>query len=128
MTYLDTSVALAHLLAEDRQPPESLWSEELISSRLLAYEVWTCINNLGLARSHGEDVRDLLGHLAFVELTPLVLERALEPFPVPVRTLDAIHLASVDFLARNGQGVRVASYDLRLVRGARALGFGIHEL
>ena len=44
MIYLDTSVALAHLLAEDRSPPESLWDEHLISSRLLEYEIWTRIN------------------------------------------------------------------------------------
>jgi predicted nucleic acid-binding protein len=128
MTYLDTSVALAALLAEDRQPPESLWSEDLISSRLLEYETWTRINALDLARTYAEDVRELLSRVAFVELTPAVLERALEPFPVPVRTLDAIHLASVDFLGRNGQRVQVATYDARLVRGARALGFAILDL
>jgi hypothetical protein len=70
----------------------------------------------------------LLSRVTFVELTPLVMERALEPFPVPVRTLDAIHLASIDYLGRNGQKVLVASYDLRLVTVARSLGFGVFEL
>ena len=37
MIYLDTSVALAHLLAEDHQPPEKIWDDLLISSRLLEY-------------------------------------------------------------------------------------------
>ncbi len=46
MTYLDASVALAHLLAEDRVPPERLWQENLISSRLLEYEIWTRIHAL----------------------------------------------------------------------------------
>ena len=41
MIYLDTSVVLAHLLAEDRMPPRKLWEEELVSSRLLEYELWT---------------------------------------------------------------------------------------
>jgi len=31
MIYLDTSVALAHLLAEDRHPPDNLWTEVLVS-------------------------------------------------------------------------------------------------
>ena len=65
MIYLDTSAALAHLLAEDRRPPESLWNEVLISSRLLEYEMWTRINNLGLAQTHAEEVRLLLGRVAF---------------------------------------------------------------
>jgi hypothetical protein len=37
--YLDTSVALAEILAEDRKPPESLWAETLVASRLLEYEL-----------------------------------------------------------------------------------------
>ena len=41
MIYLDTSVALAHLLAEDRRPPDALWKESLVTSRLLEYELWT---------------------------------------------------------------------------------------
>jgi hypothetical protein len=30
--YLDSSVALAHLLAEDRFPAEDLWRQQLVSS------------------------------------------------------------------------------------------------
>lgn len=35
MVYLDTSVVLAHLLAENRSPPDHLWREPLVASRLL---------------------------------------------------------------------------------------------
>jgi predicted nucleic acid-binding protein len=111
MIYLDTSVALAHLLAEDRSPREELWQEHLISSRLLEYEIWTRINAHKLARSHTDEVRSLLGRIALVELSPPVLARALEPFPSPVRTLDALHLASIDFLQKQGQNVALASFD-----------------
>jgi hypothetical protein len=45
--YLDTSVAIAQLLAEMRQPPAALWDESLVSSRLLEYELWTQINARG---------------------------------------------------------------------------------
>ncbi len=121
MIYLDSSVALAHLLTEDRAPPESLWQEPLISSRLFEYEVWTRIHALGLADSHGDAVRALLGRLALLELSPPVLARALDPFPVPVRTLDALHLASIEFLRDHRQNVELASYDERLAAAARAL-------
>jgi hypothetical protein len=126
--YLDTSVALAHLLAEDRYPPASLWAEPLVSSRLLEYEVWTRIHAQGLDRSHGDNVRSLLGRLAFLELAPPVLARALDPFPTAVRTLDALHLASIEFLRRQGQRVTLASYDDRLLAAARALKIPIAEL
>jgi len=128
LIYLDTSVALAHLLAADQSPPEKLWQETLISSRLLEYEIWTRIHALKLARSHADEVRSLLARVALVELSSPVLTRALEPFPKPVRTLDALHLASMEFLQRHGQAVTLASYDSRLNDAARALRFPIYKL
>ena len=128
MIYLDTSVALAQLFAEDRRPPVSLWQETLVSSRLLEYELWTRVNARGLAKSHEEQVRGLLGRLAFLELARPVLERALERFAKPVRTLDALHLASMEFLRRQGQSVTLASYDDRLVAAARQMKFALVEL
>ena len=128
MIYLDSSVALAHLLAEDQSPPEKLWQETLISSRLLEYEVWTRIHARGLTRSHSDEAHALLNRIAFIELSPPVLTRALEPFPKPVRTLDALHLASIDFLHRQGQTITLASYDSRLNAAARALRFPMYRL
>jgi predicted nucleic acid-binding protein len=119
--YLDSSVALAYLLAEDRSPPETLWQAALISSRLLEYEVWFRIHARRLERSHGDDVRALIGRVALVELAPPVLARALEPFPAPVRTLDALHLASIEFLRGRGQTIELASYDERLSAAAEGL-------
>jgi hypothetical protein len=128
LIYLDTSVAIAHLLVEDQSPPDKLWKETLISSRLLEYEVWTRIHARNLTRSHADEVRSLLGRIAFIELSSPVLIRALEPFPKPVRTLDALHLASMDFLRRQGQAITLASYDDRLNATARALRFPIYRL
>ncbi len=128
MVYVDTSVVLAQLFAEDRLPPSALWANPLIASRLLEYETWTRVHARNLSRAHGEQVRLLLGRLAFVELNPQALARALEPFPAPVRTLDALHLASIEFLRSNGQVVELASYDDRLRGAARAMGVPLFDL
>jgi PIN domain len=120
--YLDSSVALAHLLAEDRFPPDELWEEQLVSSRLLECEVWNRINAHQLQNSHGDAVRNLIGRIAMVEMIGPVLTRALQPFPVPVRTLDAIHLAALEFIRAQKQSVELASYDERLLAAARILG------
>lgn len=128
MIYLDSSVALAQLLTEDRTPPETLWQETLVASRLLEYEVWNRLNARGLGRSHGEEARFLIGRVALVELVPPVLGRALEPFPMPVRTLDALHLASLEFLRGRGQTIELASYDDRLLGAARAMGIPLRSL
>jgi predicted nucleic acid-binding protein len=120
--YLDTSVALAHLLGETRRPHPSLWAEPLIASRLLQYELWNRLNERRLNATHGEAARQLVGMVALVELAAPVLERALEPFPMPVRTLDALHLATVVFMIAQGQKMHLATYDERLGRCAAALG------
>jgi hypothetical protein len=70
----------------------------------------------------------LLGRLAFLELAPPVLARALDPFPITVGTLDALHLASIEFLRGNGQKVELASYDDRLLAAARAMRIPLAEL
>ena len=127
MIYLDTSVALAHVFTEDRAPSDALWEETLVSSRLLEYEMWTRIHARGLGNSHGNEVRALIGRVGLIELAPPVLARALEPFPVPVRTLDALHLASIEFLRSRRQTPSLASYDERLVAAARALGIPLYE-
>jgi len=120
--YLDSSVALAHLLAEDRFPSDALWQQSLVSSRLLECEVWNRINADHLQNSHGDAVRNLIDRVAMIEMVGPVLTRALQPFPVPVRTLDAIHLAALEFLRAQKQSVQLASYDDRLIAAARLLG------
>lgn len=130
MIYLDTSVALAYLLAEDRRPPDSLWQESLVSSRLLEYELWTALHSRGLADSHGDAARRLIGRFAMLELVPPVLARALDAFPgaTPLRTLDALHLASCAYLVDHGQSVVLASYDRRMTAVARAMGIPLFDL
>jgi len=119
--YLDSSVALAQLLTEDRTPPDELWRQPLIASRLLEYEVWCRLNARKLDRTHGDQARALLARVAMIELASPVLARSLEPFPTPLRTLDALHLSSIEFLRSRRQAVDLATYDERLAAGARAL-------
>jgi hypothetical protein len=128
LIYVDTSVALAQLLAEDRVPPASLWKQPLVSSRLLEYEAWTSLHGRRLASSHGAALRELLARFAFLELAPQVLTRALDPSPTPVRTLDALHLASLEFLRAQGQRPTLASYDDRMTAAAKRLEIPIFPL
>ncbi len=129
MIYVDTSVVLAQLLAEDRYPAATFWDDgPLISSRLLEYEVWTTINARGLGSSHAEDVRAIIARLGFLELAPPVLARAMEPYPVAVRTLDALHLASIEFLRSLGQRPSLATYDRRMAEAAKQMLIPIVDL
>ncbi len=121
MIYLDTSVALAELFAEDRHPSEEFWQQEIVSSRLLEYELWSSINRRRLQTSHGDAARQLIESIAIAELSREILRRVTEPFPVPVRTLDAMHLATLVFLRNQGIEIRLAAYDTRMVAAAKKL-------
>lgn len=128
MIYVDSSVVLAELLDEERQPPASLWRDSLTASRLVQYEVWTRLHRGGHGPSHGRKASLLLERLALVDMLPSVLKRAMEPFPAPLRTLDAMHLATAAFLRSEARAIKFASYDNRLIAAARALDFPIAEL
>lgn len=128
MFHVDTSVALAHLLSDDRRPPVSFWDNSLVSSRLLEYELWNRVRARNLALSHGEAAQGIVGRLALLELSPRVLARALGAFPIPLRTLDALHLASLDYLRGQRQAVELASYDHRMTAAARAMDIPVHDL
>ncbi|HWZ68077.1 MAG TPA: PIN domain-containing protein [Stellaceae bacterium] len=128
MIYVDSSVPLARLLFEPRSPAAPFWQERLVSSRVLEYEVWNRVHAYGLISSHAEPARLLLMGIELLEMGRPMLARALEPWPMPLRTLDALHLATVEFLRAQGEQLELASYDNRFLAAARALGIPIAAL
>ena len=127
MVYLDTSVALAEVLTEPVVPPTALWEEELISSRLLEYEAVTRLDRLGLIESHGDTARALIRKVSLIELVTPLVDRARHP-GMRLRTLDALHLASMLWLRDQGVEVRLASYDPRLNEAAERQGIPLYPL
>ena len=128
MIYVDSSVPLARLLFEPRSPAAPFWQERLVSSRLLEYEVWNRVHAYGLTGSHANQAAVLLMGIEMVEMYRPVLARALQPLPLSLRTLDALHLATMDFLSNRGEALEIASYDNRLLAGAQALGIPLAAL
>lgn len=60
---------------------------------------------------------------AVIPVTDDVLARVARPFPVePIRTLDAIHLATAEMLGAP-RGVTIVTRDRRVEQNARALGY-----
>ena len=59
-----------------------------------------------------------------INITDSVLTRAGRPFPVePIRTLDAIHLATVELLGEAPQLVTIVTRDICVRENAQALGY-----
>jgi predicted nucleic acid-binding protein len=61
-----------------------------------------------------------------VAVTDAVLARVRRPFPVePIRTLDAVHLATAELLGEPPQLTTVVTRDARVRDNARALGYAV---
>ncbi len=123
MIYLDSSVALAHILNEARRPSRAFWEPNVTSSRLLEYEVINRLNAHDVSAERHAIAHELLGSVQYAEMTEQALVRALRPLPVPVRTLDGLHLATMHYLRETGLPLSLASYDARLLAAADAMGF-----
>lgn len=121
-------MVLAALLAERDAPPDELWRQRLGSSRLLEYETWIRLDALAARESHGPELAALLRQVEFAELSAEVLARALEPFPRPLRALDALHVSTATYLRGLGEEIRLASYDVRMRAAAAALGLSLYPL
>ena len=128
MIYLDSSVVLARVFAEPQSPTAVFWRQSFVSSRLLEYEV---VNRVLARSANAKQLRQaeqLLRGFSLLDLSRQTLARALQSFPTPVRTLDGLHLATMDFLRAQNQPIELATYDRRLAIAATAMGFALAPL
>jgi hypothetical protein len=125
LIYLDSSVVLARVFAEANSPSDAFWLQRFTSSKLLEYEVMNRVNQRADVAQRADNARVLIDNVELVDLPPVALARALAPFPTPVKTLDGLHLATMDYLRANGQTFRLASYDRRLIAAASAMGVAV---
>ena len=99
----------------------------MTSSRVLQYEVWNRLHAYAADAYRHRKARAILKRIGYQEMTGHTLARALLPFPGHVRTLDGLHLATMDHLRVRGLRTTLASYDLRLLEAAQAIGFDTVE-
>jgi predicted nucleic acid-binding protein len=133
IAYVDSSVLLRVILGEP-EPLRSWGRIDLgVSSELIRLECLRTVDRarieLGLSDAAVSRQRaDLLGaleSLSLVDLTRIVLERAAEPFPTLVGSLDAIHLASALLVRERYDNLLFATHDQQLALAARAMGFSV---
>jgi len=135
--YAESSAILAWLLDEDIAEAVLglLTAEQLIvASDLTLIECDRALHRaVALGELHEADAADRRAHLATVSshwtllrIGSEVVERARQPFPrSPIRTLDAIHLASL-LVARSAvPGLTLLSLDSRLRDAAAHLGIEV---
>ena len=132
--YVDTSALLRVILRENGALDDLRSCETLVSSELVAVEGARTIDRLRLqgALSAPEAASRLgvfnqwLEAVDLVLLRPPVLARAGEPLPVPLGTLNALHLATaLVWRDRMQQPLVLATHDGALALAARTFAFEV---
>jgi predicted nucleic acid-binding protein len=133
--YAESSAVLAWLLGEDASPRvrEVLSEADLVMAsdltllecdRVLIRAVTLGEIDEAAAADRRAHLNAAAAHWHVLRLSVEIVDRARHPFPAePIRTLDAIHLASA-LEARSGVGgVDLLSLDDRIRRAGQQLGF-----
>jgi len=131
-TYVDASVLLRIILVEDS--PLTSWRDiNPISSDLIRVECMRVIerarhrlrlDDTAIARSRA-DALTVLNSFTLTPISGSILERAADPFPTGISTLDAIHLSTALHLREENPDLGIATHDVELATAARALGFDV---
>ena len=135
--YLDSSVLLRVLLKDPKPLQEWPRIETGYSSELLRVEVRRSLDRLWLRNkltdealaSKSSEATQILAKMELVRLTDSELRRASDPFPTPLGTLDALHLATALRIRQrrlaNDPPLLFATHDRELAVAARALHFEV---
>ncbi len=134
IAYVDASVLLRLVLAQ----PDSLeeWSEveRGVASALVATESLRTLDRLRLRvrltdaqfAARRAKALELIAALEIVDIDSVVLDRAAQPMPTELGTLDAIHLATaLLWKDMTHEDLTMATHDVALAVAAEAHGFRV---
>lgn len=133
MAYVETSALLAALLEQDTAAQRVLRAAgRRVTSALTLAEASRAVVRARVAgrltplqeRRAVRGLRTFAARCDVVAVTDAVLARAGRPFPVePVRTPDAIHLATMELLGEPPQLIAILTRDVRVRDNAHAMGY-----
>jgi predicted nucleic acid-binding protein len=134
IAYVDASVLLRVALRQPGMLSEWQQIEQGVSSALAITESLRTLDRLRLrARLSDQEVATrratvlrLIASLEIVEIDSAVLDRAAQPMPTEIGTLDAIHLATaLLWKGMTGAELVMATHDQALATAARAHGLAV---
>lgn len=131
--YVDSSVLLRVVLGDRSQLREWRRSTRWVSSDLLRVECLRILDRMRLQASASDEalaekralLQDYLRRFDWIDLDATILERAAEPFPTPLGTLDALHLATAIAARRRLPSLALATHDRVLAIAARSSGLEV---
>lgn len=134
ITYVDASVLLRVALGEPAALTEWPRISRGVSSALITVECLRTLDRLRLRRRIGDPavatrratILSLIDAIEIVEIDATVLDRAAQPMPTELGTLDAIHLATALLWKEyTGAALVMATHDVALALAARAYGLTV---
>ncbi len=134
IAYLDASVLLRVVLREPNALPQCRQIDRGISSALILTESLRTLDRLRLrarlsdieVAARRQTILSAVASLELIEIDRTILERAAQPMPTELGTLDAIHLSSA-LLWREvrGENIAMATHNHALALGAQAHGMKV---
>ena len=134
IAYLDTSVLLRKVLGQGGALQEWPSIRIGVTSALAGTECLRTLDRFRLRTGlsdhelalRREMVFRLFERLEVIDVTAAVLDRAAQPIPTELGTLDAIHLATaVLWREQSGADLVMATHDVALATAARASGLAV---
>lgn len=132
--YVDASVLLRVALHQPDSLPEWRRIDRGVSSALILTECLRTLDRLRLRATLPDaevavrraTILSLIDSLEIVEIDSAILERAAQPMPTELGTLDAIHLTTALLWRESTRTEMVmATHDVALALGAQAHGMGV---
>ena len=133
--FLDTSIILRILLRERDPFNQFDQFERWYASRLLIIEARRVLQSMFLNRELDEEkygsiqieLSSFILALSIISLRERVLQRAEDAFPLPVATLDALHVSSALLLAEalTNDSVAFLTHDTQQAKVANACGVAV---
>jgi predicted nucleic acid-binding protein len=134
IAYVDASVLLRVVMRQPNSLREWGQIERGVSSALIVTESLRTLDRLRLRAQLSDAeialrrgaVLAVIASLELIEIDETVLDRAAQPMPTELGTLDAIHLASaLLWREASGRDLTMATHDRALALGAQAHGLRI---
>ena len=134
IAYVDSSVILRFVLQQPDQLMALLKYDERVTSFLTEVECMRAVEATRIRRQLSMDESVERRQVAYKHLRRMhrllpslsILRRAGEPYPVAIKSLDAIHLATaLVWRDRRAPDLVFATHDFQLGRAAAALGFEV---
>jgi len=134
IAYVDSSVLLRLVLRQPGALAEWSLVEEGVTSALTQVECLRTLDRLRIVErisdqalaSRREAIFGIIATLSVVDVAGAVLDRAAQPLPTALGTLDAIHLATAQlWCERSAAALTMATHDAALATAARSLGMPI---